>query len=200
MVSRHKKNTREDFYFQKAKEENYPARSIYKLKEIDKKYQLFKKGDKVLDLGCAPGSWLMYISEQIGERGMVTGIDAQSLSIPFKKNMQFMKVDVLNLDEIEFLLDYYDVIVSDLAPATSGIKSLDAAKSLELGEQAFKITQDHLRPGGNFVCKIFEGDASEAFFKKIKQKFELAKKFRPQAVRKGSREYYIIGKKYLKNI
>lgn len=197
MVSRLKKNTYEDFYFQKAKQENYPARSVYKLKEIEEKYQLFKKGDNVLDLGCAPGSWLIYISDKIGEQGTVMGIDTQSVNIPLKKNMQFMKADVLNLDEIEFLLDYYDVIVSDLAPSTSGIRSLDAEKSLELCEKVFEIVQNHLRPGGNFVCKIFESESSEALFKKIKQKFEFTKKFRPQTVRKGSREYYIIGKKYL---
>lgn len=200
MVLWHKKNTYEDFYFQKAKEENYPARSVYKLKEIEEKFQLFEKGDKVLDLGCAPGSWLIYISDKIGEQGMVTGIDMQSVNIPFKQNMQFMKADVLNLDEIEFLLDYYDVIVSDLAPATSGIKSLDAEKSLELCEEVFKIAENHLHPSGNFVCKIFESESSEVLFKKIKRKFEFAKKFRPQAVRKGSREYYIVGKKYFKHV
>lgn len=193
---RKKKNPREDFYTRKAREEGYPARSVYKLKEIDDKYLLFKEGDRVLDLGCAPGSWLLYISEKVGDSGMVTGIDTQGINIHLKNNIQFFKADIFDLSEIKFLMDYYNVIVSDLAPATSGMRDTDAARSLELCEKVFEIAQSHLRRGGTMMCKIFESDLSEDFLKIMKLHFGFVKKCYPMAIRKGSREMYIIGKRY----
>jgi len=184
--------SKKDYYTKKAKKENYPARSVYKLEEIDKKYGLIKKGDKVLDLGCAPGSWLMYIAKKIGEKGRVVGVDVLEMKIKIPQNAIFLKKDIMSFD----VWGKYDVVVSDLAPSTSGIDFVDAERSLEYCERALEIAKKVLNKGGNFLCKIFEGEGTDEFFKKVKNNFEWAKRFKPKASRKWSREIYIIGKNY----
>lgn len=189
-----------DFFTRKAEEEGYPARSVYKLKEINEKYNLFKKGDSVLDLGCSPGSWLIYIANKIGDRGKIVGVDIENVKIPLKDNIVFIKKDIIdfinsNLKESE---QNYQAIVSDLAPKTTGIKSVDAGRSLELCERALEIAGAILLPDGNFTCKIFEGESVNDFFKKVESKFKLAKRFKPEATIKGSKEFYIIGKGFKK--
>jgi len=189
----YRKDRKNEFYTERAKKEGYPARAVYKLKEIDEKYKIIKKGDRVLDLGCAPGSWLLYISQKIGEKGRVLGIDIEEIKIPVKENMVFLKEDIMNLDlSLKELKDKYNVVVSDLAPKTSGIKSLDSRKSLELSEKAFELARKVLSKGGNFICKIFEGEFSDDFFKKVAKDFKSSKRFRPKSVIKGSKEFYII--------
>ena len=185
--------SKKDFYTKKAKQENYPARSVYKLEEIDKKFNLIKKGDRVLDLGCAPGSWLLYITRKAT---MITGIDVRGLEIEIPKNAEFIKADVMEFIPNEVEEGKYDIVVSDLAPNTSGIHSIDVEKSLEFGERALEIAEKVLVDGGNFLCKIFEGDGSKKFFQEVKDNFEIAKIYKPKASRKESREIYIIGKNY----
>lgn len=190
-----KKYSKDEFYTRKAREENYPARSVYKLKEINEKYKIIKSGDKILDLGCAPGSWLLYISEKIGERGMVVGVDLKDINIPEKKNIFFTKEDILEL-ETQKLKTEYNVVVSDLAPNTSGIDFADVEESLELSGEALEIAKKVLINSGNFVCKILEGEGIDDFFKKIKSSFEFCKRFRPKATRRESREIYIVAKNF----
>lgn len=189
------KYSKKDFYTKKAKEENYPARSVYKLKEINEKYRIFKHGDKVLDLGCAPGSWILYISKEVGppageagDKGRVVGVDIDNIKINLPKNAEFIKGDIMEIE----VGGVFDVIVSDLAPSTSGIGFVDVEGSLELCERSFEITKKVLKSGGNFLCKMFEGEGTDEFFKKAKQYFKFIKIFRPKATRKGSREIYII--------
>jgi len=187
---------KEDFYKRKAKEEGYPSRSVYKLEEIDKKYNLIEKGDNVLDLGCAPGSWLLYISEKIGNNGKVFGIDIDDIKIKKRNNILFIKKDVrkINKSFLANLNKKFQVVVSDLAPLTSGIKILDCQRSFELSRKAFEIAKLVLETGGNFLCKIFESQLVDDFFKEIKGNFKFAKKFRPKATKKRSKEVYIIAK------
>jgi len=187
--------SKKDFYTKKAKQENYPARSIYKLEEIDKKYGLIKKGDKVLDLGCAPGSWLMYISKKVSNEGKVIGVDFVDLKIKIPQNVLFLKKDVMSFVPQDGR-GKYDAVVSDLAPSVSGIEFVDAERSLEFCEKALEIAQKVLNKHGNFVCKIFEGEGTDEFLKKVKKEFEFAKKFKPKASRKWSREIYIVGIKF----
>jgi len=183
----YRKNLKNEYYTRKAKQENYPARSVYKLEEIDKKFSLIKKGDRVLDLGCAPGSWLLYIAKKAAT---VVGIDVQDLEIEIPENAEFIKADVIDFN----VSGKYNVVVSDLAPSTSGIHWADVEKSLEFGERALEIAKKVLVDGGNFLCKVFEGEGINDFFKKIEQNFKLAKRYKPKASRKESREIYIIGK------
>ena len=199
----YRKDRKEEFYTTLAKKEGYPARSVYKLKEIDEKYKIIKKNSRVLDLGAAPGSWLLYISQKVGDKGKVIGIDIEETKIPQKANIVFIKRNVFDLvDELCSsspvarlrLARVFDAVVSDLSPKTSGVKFLDSGKSLELAEKSFEIAKSVLLPGGNFVCKIFENESSDEFLKKVKNHFDFAKRFKPRAVIKKSREFYIIGK------
>jgi 23S rRNA (uridine2552-2'-O)-methyltransferase len=191
----YRKDKKDEFYTRKAREEKYPARSVYKLKEIDDKYKLIKKGDRVLDLGAAPGSWMFYISQQVGEKGEVVGVDIGDLKISLASNMIFMRKDIVDLEVEKFIEPgkQFDLVLSDLAPKTTGIKSVDATNSLLLCDKALAIAKLVLKKGGSFVCKIFEGNMTDKFFKEIKKEFKFAKAFRPEAVLKGSKEIYIIG-------
>lgn len=189
----YRKDKKREFYTILAKKQGFPARSVYKLQEIDKKYKIIRKGDKVLDLGCAPGSWLLYISEKIGSKGSVVGIDIEEVKIPEKSNIIFIKKDIFKIKDSDFK-DKFDIVVSDLSPKTSGIKFLDSGKSLELVEKCFEIAKSVLRPKGSFACKVFEGEEGDIFAKSIKQYFNFTKKFKPKAVIKQSKEFYIIAK------
>lgn len=200
----YRKNKKEEFFTKKARVEGYPARSIYKLKEINEKYNLFKKGDSILDLGCSPGSWLIYCAKEVGPKGKVVGIDLEEIKIALPANVIFIKKDIMSLLPPELFFGRnsrhkYQTVLSDLAPATSGIKFADADKSLELGQRAFEIAQMVLAHNGNFVCKVFEGESSDDFFKTIAKNFEFSKRFRPKAVIKNSKEFYIIGKGFRDN-
>jgi len=191
----YRKDKQNEFYTRLTKKEGYPARSVYKLKEIDEKYKIIKKGSRVLDLGCAPGSWLLYISQKAGNRGKVIGVDVEEIKIPKKANIVFIKKNVLDLEKSDFK-DKFEAVVSDLSPKTSGVRLLDAGKSLELAEKSFEIAKSVLLPGGNFVCKVFESESSDEFFKKVENCFDFAKRFRPKAVIKKSKEIYIIGMEF----
>lgn len=192
----YRKSEKNEFYTRKAKEEGYPARSVYKLQEIDEKYKIIRAGDKVLDLGCAPGSWLLYVSKKVGKKGEVFGIDTEKVKIPVGQNIKFLEKDIMKLgdSEIQEMGKNFQAVVSDLSPKTSGIGLVDAQESFELSQKALELAKKVLKPGGSFVCKIFEGESANKFFGEIKKNFEFVKRFRPKAVRKESREIYIICK------
>ncbi|MCG2690315.1 RlmE family RNA methyltransferase [Candidatus Parcubacteria bacterium] len=183
-----------DFYTKKAKEEGFPARSVYKLKEINKRFNLLKKGDKVLDLGCSPGSWLLYLSEKVGENGKVVGVDLHELKIQLKENIVFLLKDVLKDDLLQekIFAKKFNLVVSDLAPKTTGLKERDAALSLELCQRAFEIAQAILVKGGNFVCKAFESPDLQEFLKEVQGCFTKAQLFRTSSTTKHSREVFVV--------
>lgn len=189
----YRKDQKHESYTMRARKEGYPARSIYKLKEIDEKYKIIEKGYFVLDLGCAPGSWLLYISEKVGDNGKVIGVDREDLKILPKNNIIFIKKSVFDFEGSDFK-GKFNAVVSDMAPNTSSDKSLDSGRSLELAEKSLEIAKSVLIPGGNFVCKIFEGEDSNEFFKKTEESFKLAKRMRPRASISKSKEFYIIAK------
>lgn len=188
----------QDHYFKKAKKEGYPARSVYKLKEIDEKFHIFKPGDLVLDLGCSPGSWLLYVEEVINPNGKVVGIDLKPITI--SSSAIFLQKDIFELktEEIQNLLkknnlpDKFDAIISDLAPATSGIKDVDSERSLELIKKAFSFIPALLKKEGSFVCKAFESNDVHFLAKKVSSLFKFFKMFRPKATRKRSKEVFVI--------
>lgn len=192
----YRKDKKHEYYTVKANKEGYPARSVYKLQDIDQKYGLLKKGDKVLDLGAAPGSWMQYIATKIGERGFVLGIDIQDIEIELKPNMRFLKKDMRELDSTYWERGEYDAVVSDAAPSTSGVPSLDAGRSFELASKAFEIAYSALKPKGNFLTKIFDGEYTGDFHREIQKNFSSVKRYRPKAVTKQSRELYIIARNF----
>jgi 23S rRNA (uridine2552-2'-O)-methyltransferase len=186
-----------DHYTERAKKERYPARSVYKLKEAQKKYRLIGKGNRILDLGCSPGSWLLYAAELTGNRGEVLGIDQKAVKISTPAQVKTLTADILTIDgpwiEKEKLANRFNVVLSDMAPATTGNKAVDAARSYRLCEAALNMAQIVLVPGGSFFCKIFQGEEFKRFSDSVKSRFKMHKIFKPQSSRKESKEIYIIG-------
>ena len=189
------KNRWQDHYARRAKKENYAARSVYKLAEIQKKHQVIRKGDRVLDLGCAPGSWLQFAAEQTGEHGQVVGVDLKAVTIRLPGHVQVHTGDINELYAgNDPLLDTdFAVVLSDMAPATTGSKHADAVRSFVLCETALDVARAVLRPGGHFVCKIFQGEDFKRFCDTVKAQFARMHIFKPQSSRKGSKEIFVIG-------
>jgi 23S rRNA (uridine2552-2'-O)-methyltransferase len=185
----------DDHWAAKARREGYPARSVYKLQEIDLKHGLFRKGMRVLDLGAAPGSWSLYAADRVAPSGRVLGVDLNPLSGASRPNLDFLKGDVLRLDPAELAAGGpFGGVISDLAPSTTGRRDADAARSLELARAALALARALLRPQGFFVAKIFEGGDTGPFVKgEAGQLFSKALLTRPKAVRKGSVEIYFLG-------
>lgn len=182
-----------DLYSQKAKKEGYAARSVYKLKEIDEKYKIFKKKQNILDLGAFPGSWSQYALEKVGKKGLVVGIDIKNIEKSFSDNFIFFHQSIL---DPELSLDQYapfDCVISDMAPNTSGIKDKDVYESIELSTMAAEVAAKLMKPQGIFVCKVFQGEEIDLFFKNMKSIFKKTKTVKPLAVRKTSKEIYLIG-------
>jgi 23S rRNA (uridine2552-2'-O)-methyltransferase len=189
------KNKWQDHYTRRAKKENYAARSVYKLAEIQKKHRLIKKGGHVLDLGCAPGSWLQFAAEQTGDGGRVVGVDLKPVTIQLPDHVQVVTgdIDTVFHDADQPLGSGFSVVLSDMAPATTGNKHADAVRSFVLCETALEVATRVLRPGGHFVCKIFQGEDFKAFCDNVKNRFKKMHIFKPQSSRKGSKEIFIIG-------
>jgi 23S rRNA (uridine2552-2'-O)-methyltransferase len=188
-------NRWEDHYSQKARKENYPARSVYKLQEIQQKLRLIRAGHHILDLGCAPGAWLKYAAELVGPSGRVVGIDLKPVTIPLPGHVQTYVADILNLDAtISRAIGFdFHIVMSDMAPSTTGQKTVDSARSFELCETALHVARERLLSGGSFICKIFQSEDFKAFSDQLKPLFHNQKTFKPQSCRKGSREIYLIG-------
>ncbi len=190
-----KANPWADHYTRRAQKENYPARSVYKLAEIQKKHQVIKKGDRILDLGCAPGSWLKYAGEQTGPGGSVLGVDLTPVKVPMPANVRSMVGDIYELgqDPDEAFGGAFQVVLSDMAPATTGHKFSDGVRSFELCNAALAVADALLQPGGNFVCKIFQSEDFKTFCDQVKSRFDRMKIFKPQSSRKASPEVFVIG-------
>lgn len=186
-----------DFYFKKAKEDRFVARSVFKLEEMDKRFKLIKGGAMVLDLGCAPGSWSQYAAKKVGHKGRVLGIDLApvNLTIP---NALFVAGDAFDETVVDQAAEAagiaeFDMVLSDMAPKTTGIRVTDQERSLQLCYRALAVAEQRLRPGGHFVVKIFQGADSPDFVKAVKERFERTEVSRPKSVREGSFEVYVLG-------
>ena len=200
-----------DHFTIKAQKEGFPARSVYKLKEIDEKFSLVKPGRsiKALDLGAAPGSWSLYLLRKFagykprpGDKdSSLVSIDLESLSREYDKglfdkdNFFFIKGDMTSAEIREAIhaRGPYGLIVSDAAPLTTGNRSIDTLRSLELTEVVLDYAQNFLLKGGNLVVKVFQGGDTGMILKQIKSLFETGKSFKPMASRPGSFETYYIG-------
>ena len=189
-----------DFYFKKAKKENYAARAVFKIQEIDEKFRLFKPGYKVLDLGAAPGSWAQYAAKKVGPQGRILGIDLQPIKITLP-NALFITADMreLNLGETmasNGIAPPFDVVLSDMAPKTCGIRVTDQMRSLELCDLALATAERFLRPRGSFVAKLFHSDEFEGFRNRLRERFGKVEVLRPQSTRKESKEIFFIAQMY----
>ncbi|MDR2461390.1 MAG: RlmE family RNA methyltransferase [Deltaproteobacteria bacterium] len=187
----------DDYYSEKARKEGYPARSVYKLIELDLKYNFIKKGQKVLDLGAAPGSFSLYAAKKVGPIGLVLAVDLIPLSIK-SPNLQFVGIDILEKGP-EDVRAYgpFSVVLSDLAPKTTGVKTVDGEKSLALAKRALEWATELLAPKGDFLVKLFQGGDCDAFVKEsLKIKFQKVILLKPKATRKNSVEIYALGQSF----
>lgn len=189
-----------DHYARKAKKENFAARSIYKLEEIDQKYHIINYGDYVLDLGASPGSWSQYVSKKIGDKGKLLGIDLKPVTVKLP-NAVFVEADINELKVEEVLEKYqfkrmFDAVISDMAPNTSGNKFVDQTRSYDLCIMALSNAEKFLTTGGHFVCKIFDGEDAMPFRDQLKTLFEQVFILRPKSVQSSSKEMFMIAKKF----
>ena len=186
---------RPDHYSREAKRQSYPARSIFKLEEIDRKHGLLRQGMAVLDLGAAPGSWLRYASARVGPTGFVLGLDVHRLPDKPPANARFVKGDALETP-VERLLELaarpFDVVLSDMAPHTTGNRFVDQQRSLRLVLRALEIAGALGKRGAGFVGKIFHGEDIGEARQAAETLFGRVKLVRPKAVRKGSYELYLV--------
>ena len=186
-----------DKYFEKAKAEGYRARSVFKLEAIDERFHLLKPGMKVLDLGAAPGSFLQYISQVIGSKGLGVGVDLQVIEALGPGNTVTYQGDIFDEELYKKIVqendvEKFDLITSDLAPKTTGIPFVDGGASLQLNLQVLEVADRYLRKGGGVVMKILSGFNEGDLIGRARKSFKQIKKFRPQAIRKSSAESYII--------
>jgi 23S rRNA (uridine2552-2'-O)-methyltransferase len=190
-----KQNRWDDHYTRRAKKEKWLARSVYKLQEIDHKFKLICRGNRVLDLGCYPGSWTQYALKKVGNQGEVVGIDLSRPDQLLPAGFRFVQADVMSL-EPQWLareISPRDVVISDLASPTTGISATDTSRSIALAGKALEIAHVLLKRNGSFVCKILEGEDIKGFKADVSGGFSQVRLFRPRATRKRSREVYLVG-------
>jgi 23S rRNA (uridine2552-2'-O)-methyltransferase len=185
-----------DFWSQKAFQEGYPARSVYKLKEIDEKFGFIKQNYTILDLGSAPGSWTTFLLRKMDGTGKVVSCDLNPLAKSVKSdNLLFIQGD-LNAENVRNVIKengLYDLVVCDAAPKTTGNRVVDTARSEQLVEMAIWYAQTMLKTGGNFAVKIFQNGDQQSLLKKMREVFTTAKGFKPEACRSESFETYLVG-------
>ncbi len=191
-----------DHYYKKAKKENFLARSIYKLEEIDDKYKVIKPGQRVLDLGYHPGSWIQYTSRKVGDEGKVVGIDIKHVNKKLLglRNVVIFEKDIFDVATVADLgeSEEFDVVVSDMAPNTTGVRSVDQLRSLNLIEQVFYHLDVFLKDGGNFVIKVFDSHEAQMFLKEQRKRFKEYNYLKPKSTRSVSKEFFVVGKGYIK--
>ncbi len=187
---------KQDYYYREAKKQGYRARSAFKLIQIQKKYKILKKGCIVIDLGASPGGWSQVASQYASK---VIAVDLQKMQ-PIDKVI-FVKGDITEDEIFEKIgehVEEVDAVISDASPNITGNYSLDQARSVWLCQNALKIAKRFLKEGGNFVCKIFEGEDYPEFLNEVRKNFRMVKPYCPEASRKQSSEIYIIAKGFKK--
>ncbi|HSP81931.1 MAG TPA: RlmE family RNA methyltransferase [Myxococcaceae bacterium] len=186
-----------DHYFKKAKQEGLRARSAFKVDEILKRFPVVRKGAAVLDLGAAPGGFLQILADAVGPKGRVFGVDIVRIRPFSQPNVKTEVLDVL-ADDFDAKLEElfpgpYDAVISDMAPKTSGVRSVDEARSLRLVRKALEVATTRGRPGSHFVAKLFMGGEFEEFRAEVRAAYEDVKLVRPEATRGASMEVYVVG-------
>ena len=184
----------DDHYSRKARQSGYPARSVFKLEEMDRKYRLLWPGQRILDLGCAPGSWSLYAAQKVGSGGLVLGLDLKPPALKGEPHLFFLAADLLVASpELVKPQGPFDLVLSDLAPATCGQKEVDQARSLILVQAAWSWAKVLLKSGGHFLYKIFQSPEGEDFSRRLKERFSKVELLKPRATRSRSREIFGLG-------
>ena len=188
-----------DQYVKQARQSHYRSRAVFKLRQIDQKEKLFHPGQAVIDLGAAPGSWSQYVSERINPQGRLIAVDI--LAMQALDKVLFIQGDVteprvLDACRRELPNTVADLVISDMAPNLTGIRATDQARSMHLAELVYDFSCDVLKPGGNMLIKLFQGEGSDAFKKELMQRFQKVIVKKPKASRAGSREFYVLARGY----
>lgn len=187
-----------DYYYKKAKKDKYPARSVYKLEEIQQKFNFLRRGYSVLDIGCSPGSWSLYASEVIGPKGVVVGVDLKEVDNAPRQGggeIHWLCLDVTDpefLSTVRRIRPAFRVIVSDIAPKTTGNRWTDHQQSLNLVRHVGSLLDVLLLKKGHFVCKVFQGEDFPDFVEDMKSRFEIVKVVKPKSSRVESREVFVV--------
>jgi 23S rRNA (uridine2552-2'-O)-methyltransferase len=190
-----------DRYYKKAKQEGYRSRAAYKLLELQQRYRLLRPGDKVVDLGAAPGGWLQVAAKIVGQNGKVIGVDLQAMQ-PFPERNVTLLLGDLGAGEIqskiaELLAGPADAVISDMAPKLSGIRDADIARALELDRLALAVAVRLLRPGGSLLVKSFMSNDLRQYTDELKRHFSDVQRTKPEATRQGSSEFYFLANGFL---
>jgi len=172
-----------------AKKAGFPARSVFKLEEIDRRVRIFRPGMRVLDLGAAPGSWALYAAQRVGPRGRVIAIDVQPISVAMPPHVEVRQADAFALEEP----GPFDVVLSDMAPSTTGVRFTDQSRSFDLFMRALEVAEKTLAPGGTFVGKIFMGEDLPVARAKVRELFRKERLIRPEGTRTSSYEVFVVG-------
>jgi len=185
-----------DYYYKKAKAEQYRSRATYKLSQTAIKYHFINKGDILVDLGAAPGGWIQAARKIVGKTGFVLGVDLKPIA-PFPQEyIRTIVADFTEPETVEQILTFLprkpDVLISDAAPNISGVWDVDQARQIDLANQALQLALKLLRPRGNFFVKVFEGDMLNDFIASVKQHFEVVKFIKPKASRAKSSEMFLL--------
>ena len=188
-----------DPYVHKAQHEGWRSRAVYKLEELDRRNKLLHPGQSVVDLGAAPGGWSQYVTEKLDGAVRVLAVDL--LPMDALPSVEFIQGDFTSDEVLDTLKDAVgdgraDLVISDMAPNISGNRAVDQPRSMYLAELALDVCKDLLRPGGDFVCKLFQGEGSDAFIAAARQRFERVRVMKPEASRPGSREVYLVARNY----
>jgi len=189
---------RRDHYYKKAKQEGYRSRAAYKLLEIQQRFKIFRKGARVVDLGCAPGGWLQFIAGEVGPNGRMVGVDLQKTRPLGRGNVELIRGDI-TAPEVQnrirqALGGEAHVVTSDLSPSLTGIRFQDHIRSCELVRTALSVALELLKPGGVFLAKVFQGEELDAVVREVKGEFGEVRRVVPTASRKASSEIYLLAK------
>jgi 23S rRNA (uridine2552-2'-O)-methyltransferase len=192
-----KSREKADFYTKKAKQAGYPARSVFKLEEIHNRHSIIKRGDRVLDIGAAPGSWSLYVSTKLlSGTGLVVAVDLKELNLnPMPENMISYTGDAFSPEIGEKLTEHalFDVIISDAAPDTTGNRTVDTLRSQQLAESVLETSKQLLKVHGNLVIKVFQGGGEQELMQQMRSVFAKVKPHKPKASRSQSFEVFLIG-------
>lgn len=188
-----------DHYVMKAKEEGYRSRACYKLMEIDDKDKLIRPGMTVVDLGSAPGSWSQVAVKRVGDHGLVVASDI--LPMDGIAGVTFLQGDFTEESVFDELMTIIgdrpvDLVISDMAPNMSGVSAVDQPSAMYLVELALDMARQVLKPGGNYVAKVFHGEGFDAYLKDMRSSFQKVVTRKPDSSRARSREVYLVAKGY----
>lgn len=190
------RDARHDSAYRRAKASGFAARAVFKLEEIDKRFRLLAPGRRVLDLGCWPGSWMQYAAERVGAEGLVVGYDLRQCELALPSWVHPRVGDVTTLDTAALVAEHghFDVVISDMAPHTTGDRISDQYHSEQLTLRALEIAEQVLRRGGHMTAKVFQGGGFGDLLARLRRTYGEAKSVHAEATRAGSRELYLLGR------